>query len=80
MRKLKDGEQPKPAEAATPGEQASAQAFDPKDFNLELDKVKGGYGYGGYGGGGWGGGYGGGGYGGGGWGGYASWGGGWQNW
>jgi hypothetical protein len=82
MRKLNDGE------IATPGEQAeapkaNAPAFDPKDYNLELDKVKGGYGYGGYGGGygggGWGGGYSGGGYSGG-WGSYASTGGGWSNW
>ena len=80
MRRQKDGEISKPpgdvpAEGAGPT--AEAKAFDPKDFNLELDKVKGGYGYGGYGGGyggGWGGGYSGG------WGSYASWGGGWSNW
>ena len=78
MRKLKDGENPKAPGDAVVAETAEAKAFDPKDFNLELDKVKGGYGYGGYGGG-YGGGWGGG-YSGGGWGSYASWGGGWSNW
>jgi hypothetical protein len=81
MRKLNDAETPTPgAQAEAP--KANAPAFDPKDFNLELDKVKGGYGYGGYGGG-WGGGYSGGwggGYSSSSWGGYASSGGGWSNW
>ena len=43
MRKLKDGEIPKTPGDTVVAESADAKAFDPKDFNLELDKVKGSY-------------------------------------